>query len=309
MTLDLVLAVSFTESMSPFSKLQLTGLLIALSGSSVLALEPGVKGKSGGKVLGVSVVRVYETRRYTAKGDAYSGDITVEVDINSGIETAQLLAVELTSAKDDKGTDLLNPKRITFEAKGRSFTELQTPPTASLRLEVPAREAKEISEIKGTATFQDNSLAAKPVDLSGFRKSPGEFVKNEVLEKYGISVAFLDEETFDEKGAALILEQLGKNLGEPDGDAKKAMVAPMKAVFQVAKVGMFVVKDPEEKFLKIEGLGADGEVSFFAQSALNGLWMLHPKDRETELKTVRIYINSKEAEFTKEFVLKNVKLP
>lgn len=83
----------------------------------------------------------------------------------------------------------------------------------------------------------------------------------------------------------------------------------MKAVIQMAGIGLFLVKDPEEKFLKIEGLGSDGEVSFHTQRSLKGLWMLHPKDPEAELKSVRIHINSEEAEFTREFVLENVKLP
>lgn len=212
--LDLVVAVPLTENMTPFFRLSLVGLWLALSGASVRAQEKEPEKKSGIKEVEVKVVRISETRRYSADRDAYSGNITVELDINSGIETAQLLDVEIASAKDDKGTDLLDPKKITFEARAGSFTKKEKAPTANLRLEVPAREAQEISEIKGTATFQDNSLAEKPVDLTDFSKSPGEYLKDERLEKFGISVAYLDEETFDAKGADLIWEIMGVEVGE-----------------------------------------------------------------------------------------------
>ena len=151
----------------------------------------------------------------------------------------------------------------------------------------------------------------KPIEITDFKKTPGEYLKNPALEKFGISIAYLDEETYDEKGASLILESMGmdkKTDGATHGGSKAA-VGILKAMFQLPGVTVLMIKDPDNKFLRIEGAAGDGEAAFHSQSAIEGLWMLHRTRGDAELAVIRIHVKSKQAEFTTEFVIRDVKLP
>jgi hypothetical protein len=300
----------FTESMRNFGWLALVGLFTALTQSSAPAQEkPPAASEAGASKADAKVVSIYESRNFSAKRDTTSGSLAVEVEVGSDVKNAELLRVEVTSAKDDKGTDLLDPKRAAFDAEQRLLRD--SGPTARLRFEVPARDATAVAEIVGTAVFQDETKAVKPVEIKDFRKTPAEYLENATLEKFKIAVAYLDKESFDGKGEAFLLEgmELSTGLAKADDETMKGALSMFRAVFDLPNVTAIMVKDPEENMLRLEGVAADGKASFHAQNLHGGLWMLHATSEETDLAAVRIHIKSKAAEFTRELVLKGVKLP
>lgn len=300
--------------MNSLAKVSFSGLWFAVSSFSVCGQENhSDQGKASElPISAAKVVSVSEERRVSGDGEKTTGSLRVEVEMNADDNGAEFLNVVLVSAKDDKGNDLLNPKRSTFEVDRPLFGD--SGPTARLRLELPPRDAKAISEIVGTATFQDKSKAVKPVEIVAFRQTPGEYLKDPALEKFEISIAYLNEATFEEKGAALMLDSMG--MGDELEDAEeaadggmKAAIGMMKAVFELPNVAVFAINDPQEKLLRLEGVAGDGESGFYAQNTLGGLWMLHPKDTKAGLESIRIHIKSDQAEFTQALLLKDVKLP
>ena len=281
-----------------------TGFL--MSQEKVVAEKPAVVVEQEIKA---RVVSIYETRRFGEDDVSFTGDVRVKLLFEAPVEGAELLSTEVISATDAKGTNLLNPRRAITEARERLAFQSSPKPgiESDINLKAGPREAESIAEITGIAVFQDPAKAMKPVDISDYKKTPGEFIPNEVLEKAGLSVAYLDEETFDDKGAKILMKSMGM-LDDVPEEMRKSTLGPMKMVFGLG-ASLFVVKDPNDIFIKIEGLDADGEKCAMAQSSLRGLWILTPSEKENAIATVRIHLKSAEAEIRRRFSIKDVKLP
>ncbi len=257
-----------------------------------------------------TVERIYETRRWSEARPESGGDLSVALRLTPSLPDAQLLRMRVTSASDDQGHDLVDPKRTEFEPDELITPEAEDVIQCTLRLKAGARKATHLTEVTGEAIFQNPASAKAPIEITDFAKSPGEFLENAALEELGVSLAYLDEATFDEKGSKLVLEAMsirfGKNTVPPD--QFEGAAAPMKMLFQMGAT-LLVVRDPDDRVIKIEGLDEKGEPFTASQNMIQGLWQLIPRNKEKVLTAIRVQVASKDAEFSQPFTVKDVPLP
>lgn len=302
----------------------LTGLLaagfFAVTGAAVIGQEAASKEKppkssssasgAGKEKTAASVYRVSESRANREGGDP-SGSTSVTVRFEPPFENAVLVRVELTAAKDSLGNDLIDPKKATKEAVGQMRTGASERYESRVSLRLAARAATSIAELAGTAVFHDPASAKKPVTIENFKKNAGEYIPNDALKEAGISIAYLDEATFDEKGSKLIAEKvLGKYGGGKSMDeaTARATAAPMKIMFQAEGSLMFVIDDPKKQLVKVEGLNDKGAESGSGMESIEGLWVLFGRN-EKGISKIRLHLKSDGAEVSRKFLLKEIPLP
>lgn len=255
-----------------------------------------------------SVSRIHESRSRRTGRDP-SGTSLVTLKFEAPVEKAELVQVKLSEAEDSLGNNLIDPDASTTEAAGRT-SALSEKHEITMRLRLPAREARTIAKLTGTVVFQDPDAAKDPVTLD-FSKSPGEYIPNKKLKKAGISVAHIDQATFDEKGWKLVSDRvLGKtgrkNISE--AEARKAAI-PVKMIFQATGGLMFVIDDPEKQLIKLEGLDTDNEIIGLGVESSNGLWLLASLNDDRKAKSIRLHLRSENAEIARKFTIKDVPLP
>jgi len=89
-----------------------------------------------------------------------------------------------------------------------------------------------------------------------------------------------------------------------------ATAAPMKLLVSMPANLAFVIKDPKEQIVKVDGLGTEGdEVAGTGMESINGLWILPSRDPEKPITRLRLLLKSESAEVPRSFVLEDIALP
>lgn len=283
-------------------------------GGPTLGQDPSPESKSPATAIpeertSASVAYLSESRSRRADRDP-SGSTSVTIRFEAPSEEMELLRVELTKASDSLGNDLINPEKITADTVGRMQVTEEDRTEARVSLEAAAREATSITEISGTVVFHDPSEAKKPVVISDFREYAGEFVPNEALKEAGVSVAFLNAETFDEKGFKLVSKLVLGETASENAEIASATVAPMKMMVSMPTTLAFIIDDPNKQIVKVEGLGEEGdEVAGTGIESVKGLWILAVLDQEVTISRLRLHLKSAGAEVARGFTIKDISLP
>lgn len=258
------------------------------------------------------------------------GNCTVEVAFALATEKWMPVRLEIESAVDNEGNDLLKKDEAVDDLAGR-LDLMPTPgeTTFDVSLKSSARSAKTVKEVKGTLVLQARDAKENILTIPDILAKPGEFIENEQLAERGLRLAYIDAKSFDEKGGALLAEVCLPDIVKEQYDSKqtKVMLSSFKAIINQPGFVVILLDDPEEKVLRLEAVNSDTGAVKQAHSGANGMYLIQAFDNFRALKgeaeddqkdaeepkpqidQLRVYLKNKDAEKKAPFVIHDVPLP
>jgi hypothetical protein len=185
-----------------------------------------------------------------------------------------LTHVELVKAQDDTGKDLVRERT----AKLRHSLWVASKKSKSgfrISLSQSDRRAKEIREVQGFLHLQKSGAGAKVV-LRDFAAWAGEYAVSDELKQLGIEAAYVNAETFDDKGGNLVMGLLtpAAQLADLSEAQKKGPLAMAKAMVSQPNTIVVLVKDPMEKLLKLEAADSRTGRTAKAVTSTQGMYII-----------------------------------
>ena len=182
--------------------------------------------------------------------------------------------VELLKARDDTGKDLVR-ERMAKLGRNPSATLRKVKSSFRISLSLSSREAREIREIQGCLHLQKTGSGGK-VAMRDFTAVAGEYAVSEELKQHGIEAAYVNAETFDGKGGKLFLELVapaGQLVKLPEAQ-KKGILAMMKGSVSQPNMIVVLIKDPQEKLLKLEAVDSRTGRTAQATAGARGMYLI-----------------------------------
>lgn len=263
----------------------------------------------------VTIKNVHEWRHQEEIG----GSCSLLVEFEAFSADWELTEFELEKAVDDTGKDLVKDKVTKINRPYTSNPE-NAKNQMTIRLKQSAREAKEIDEIHGTLSVQNQRESARDRGKSiirNFRSKPGEYLKNARLKRHGIEVAYISAESLDGKGGEIYLDAVAPNFSELgiSDEQKRAPANVMKGLLSNPLMTMILVKDPEENVLKIDGVDSRSGVSIRTIPSSNGMFLLvsaptaGSEEEAPVIDELHVYIKNEKYVDQAELTLRKIALP
>jgi len=226
--------------------------IICASFASVLSLS------SLAFALDIQVGDVQDSR---TTGQFFSG-LTVDLKmVGDELNDASGVKVNIASALDDTGRDLLNPeeKKDTFEDL-KQFGQTQN--KVSLKLKNPARRANTIKELKGQLElYVPKNDPASKVTVNDLSKQGGKPIESQAFKDAGVQLTLMTSQQYE--------AEKKKQADAAAAEAKaKGMPPEMLNMMNSLSMGMgsddansliMKVTDPNNRLVEVTVLGTDGQ--------------------------------------------------
>lgn len=226
--------------------------------------------------------------------------------------------LEIDAAADDSGRDMIDEK-IEELAGDLDLSTDNTRTEFDLSLKQSNRSAKTIKQVKGRLILQNRDAKKNTLVLKNFLATPGEYLGNEALKEHGIRVAYLNEDTFEDKGSSLVMERMkGEgSLYDSAPGVLEAAVSNFKNVISMSGMKTVLIDAPDDSILRVEAVVSSTGKRSIGNSAVMGMYMFHSGEMAAkamgkeppQYDELHITLKSKGAEKAAEFVIENVTLP
>jgi hypothetical protein len=218
---------------------------------------------SAGEGVRILVSSVKDTRSM----DSFFSKCEVELNLmGDKISEADAIRVlNLTTAVDDTGRDLINPEEfpqdMEFKSSGRSGVK------KTVELNNPSRRAQEIERLAGTLELYSPSVDKDAVlTIDGFMKRTGSVLENEKLKKAGLSILIMTKDQYDEFRKQQEEEQKKDTSKNDDSEKDDEQLGAIGKAFADLFKGMFggfgtqmdgnslkiLVEDPESRLVEMK---------------------------------------------------------
>jgi len=258
--------------------------------------------------LTAKAVSVEESRRSGTR----PGQCNVVLEFSgAGLDNQTLVTgLVIDRAVDDTGHDLLrqSPQVIGRQRlrSGDARTEWTLP------LLPTTRSAEDIRLIEGSVTLQTvTDEDTLDLDLASLMKQHGEYLQSTALADRGVRLAYLDEASFEEKGANLLIERFLKGRQRTEEQRKEminaSLLGPMRIALSRPNFAILLLDAPEDTVLGLALAASPDAKAKPLRPLHSGMFLI--QDEHDGTMRVRLQFKSEAGEQQVPFRVEDIELP